>query len=77
MNQTEVSELYTMYISKTALTIETINIFFNGWKLSHFIILPALIMGNLNALAVRAIHETLGTNTTNNAIFGVNNCTFV
>ena len=70
MIQTEAYEIFTIYLCKLALTCEIINLHFHGPMWRMLIHIPAFILGMTNAIALRAIHETLGTEMTNNAIFG-------
>tara|TARA_B110000977_G_scaffold201386_1_gene295753 strand:+ start:11656 stop:11883 length:228 start_codon:yes stop_codon:yes gene_type:complete len=74
MTQTEALEIFALYLTKLGLTVEIIELHFNGFKWSQLITIPALVLGWTNALSVRAISETLGYNITNEAIFGNNTC---
>tara|TARA_B110000977_G_scaffold201386_1_gene295748 strand:+ start:8151 stop:8390 length:240 start_codon:yes stop_codon:yes gene_type:complete len=75
MTQTEAFEMYAMYACKLGLSIEILNLHFNQVHWRVIVTIPALLLGWTNALALTAIHETLGTTITNSAIFGNNTCT--
>jgi hypothetical protein len=75
MVQTEALEITTLYLTKIGLSISLISLHFTGFHWTHLITIPALLLGWTNALAIKAISETIGTNVTNAAIFGMNNCT--
>lgn len=75
--QTEALETFTMFLTKLGLSVEIINMHFNGFRLHQLITIPALLLGWTNALSVKAISETIGINATNAAIFGNNTCKYI
>lgn len=75
MNQTHALENYGTILCKLGLTYEIFILHFGHPNWSMLFTIPGLLLGWTNALALSAIHETLGTNVTNAAIFGNNTCT--
>lgn len=75
MVQTEALESLALFLTKLGLTTTLMHLHFAGFHWTHIITVPALLLGWSNALAIKAISETIGTNMTNAAIFGMNNCT--
>ena len=71
-SETEGRENLCMLVTKVAMAFVAFDIHERELGLRHFVIIPALTLGWTNALAVRAIAETLGCNQTNAAIFGNN-----
>jgi hypothetical protein len=74
MDSTEAMEDICLYITQFAMFVISLNIVNKGLSIEHFFTIPALCLGWTNALAVKAISETLGIYTTNGAIFGNNTC---
>ena len=77
IQQTESYEIFTNFLCKLALTFEIIDLHFFRPRFTMFITIPALLFGWLNSISLRAITETLGTEVTNNAIFGNNTCALI
>jgi hypothetical protein len=71
-SETEGLENLCMILTKVAMAFVAFDIHERGLGLRHIAIIPALKLGWTNALAVRAIAETIGCNETNAAIFGNN-----
>ena len=74
MNETEALESTTMFFIVLSLLAEYMYILTSRIKWTHAITMPALILGWINALSVKAISETIGVEHTNAAIFGNNTC---
>ena len=75
MVQTETWEIFSQKVCKFAIAMNVIYLH-NDFSFTKIVSIIALTFGWLNSLGIQSIHETLGTNVTNNAIFGNNTCNY-